>query len=113
MNAEAFEALAVEETRMNEVIEKIQAHILSKPYLRVVSEQDLSVPTSSGYIDQLNKSQEAWRAFRETLCNFNCYTYQGGSIRPLIWASQALNTTKERTEALEKWLKFETEFESQ
>ncbi|MBW4672738.1 MAG: lysozyme inhibitor LprI family protein [Desmonostoc geniculatum HA4340-LM1] len=50
-------------------------------------------------------AQQAWIKFRDTTCEFERSEYEGGSIAPTIYFGCLENTTKERTQQLQEYLK--------
>ncbi|WP_392534491.1 lysozyme inhibitor LprI family protein [Nostoc sp. C117] len=54
---------------------------------------------------KLIAAQQAWVKFRDNNCEFEKSAYQGGSIAPSIYFSCLENTTKERTQQLQEYLK--------
>ncbi|MFN6561818.1 MAG: lysozyme inhibitor LprI family protein [Nostoc sp. ChiSLP01] len=56
---------------------------------------------------KLIAAQQAWIKFRDTTCEFERSEYEGGSIAPTIYFGCLENTTKERTQQLQEYLKSE------
>nr|MDZ8059385.1 lysozyme inhibitor LprI family protein [Nostoc sp. EkiNYC01] len=54
---------------------------------------------------KLIAAQQAWIKFRDTTCEFEKSEYEGGSIAPTIYFGCLENTTKERTQQLQEYLK--------
>ncbi|BAY79959.1 hypothetical protein NIES25_64470 (plasmid) [Nostoc linckia NIES-25] len=54
---------------------------------------------------KLIAAQQAWIKFRDTTCEFERSEYEGGSIAPTIYFGCLENTTKERTQQLQEYLK--------
>ncbi|MDZ8240030.1 MAG: lysozyme inhibitor LprI family protein [Nostoc sp. ChiQUE01a] len=54
---------------------------------------------------KLITAQQAWLKFRDTTCEFERSEYEGGSIAPTIYFGCLENTTKERTQQLQEYLK--------
>lgn len=51
-------------------------------------------------IDKLKAAETAWIQYRDLHCDFAEQQYEGGSIRPLIWALCMKETTEHRIEEL-------------
>ncbi|MCF2151293.1 lysozyme inhibitor LprI family protein [Desmonostoc muscorum LEGE 12446] len=54
---------------------------------------------------KLIAAQQAWIKFRDTTCEFERSEYEGGSIAPTIYFGCLENTTKDRTQQLQEYLK--------
>jgi uncharacterized protein YecT (DUF1311 family) len=54
----------------------------------------------TGAAKRLLASQRAWLAFRDTACDLEGYSVEGGSMQPLIISSCLAELTKRRTEEL-------------
>lgn len=59
-----------------------------------------------GWVSAFNDAQHKWQAFRDAYCDFVTYLNQGGTIRPLLWASQAREMTEARTSQLKAWFEY-------
>jgi uncharacterized protein YecT (DUF1311 family) len=57
---------------------------------------------------KLIAAQQAWIKFRDNNCEFEKSAYEGGSIAPSIYFSCLENTTNERTQKLQEYLKPDT-----
>lgn len=62
------------------------------------------------WLDVLNKSQEAWKLFRQSEIEFRTYQYGGGTIRPTLANSSAESLTRSRIDELRIWLKTKEKF---
>lgn len=54
---------------------------------------------------KLIAAQQAWIKFRDTTCEFERSEYEGGSIAPTIYFACLENTTNDRTQQLQEYLK--------
>ncbi|MEH2072028.1 MAG: lysozyme inhibitor LprI family protein [Nostoc sp.] len=54
---------------------------------------------------KLIAAQQAWIKFRDSSCEFEESQYEGGTIAPTIYFGCLENTTKERTQQLQQYLK--------
>lgn len=54
---------------------------------------------------KLIAAQQAWIKFRDTTCEFERSEYEGGSIAPTIYFGCLENTTNDRTQQLQEYLK--------
>jgi len=54
---------------------------------------------------KLIAAQQAWIKFRDTTCEFERSEYEGGSIASTIYFGCLDNTTKDRTQQLQEYLK--------
>ncbi|MFN6492666.1 lysozyme inhibitor LprI family protein [Nostoc sp. DedQUE03] len=54
---------------------------------------------------KLIAAQQAWIKFRDSNCEFEKSAYEGGSLASTIYFSCLENTTKERTQQLQEYLK--------
>jgi uncharacterized protein YecT (DUF1311 family) len=63
---------------------------------------DKASPSSddNGAAKRLLASQRAWLAYRDTACDVEGYSVEGGSMQPLIISSCLAELTKRRTEEL-------------
>jgi uncharacterized protein YecT (DUF1311 family) len=64
------------------------------------------IPTLSGSRKQkLITAQQAWIKFRDTNCEFERSAYQGGTVAPAIYFGCLEQTTQQRTQQLQEYLK--------
>ncbi len=56
---------------------------------------------------KLITAQQAWIKFRDATCEFERSEYEGGTIAPAIYLGCLENTTKERTQQLQEYLKYD------
>ncbi len=54
---------------------------------------------------KLITAQQAWIKFRDATCEFERSEYEGGTIAPTIYLGCLENTTKQRTQQLQEYLK--------
>jgi uncharacterized protein YecT (DUF1311 family) len=55
------------------------------------------------WILYLDEAQNCWVAYRNAHCEFVTYLNKGRTIRPLLWASQAVGMTKARITEIQSW----------
>jgi uncharacterized protein YecT (DUF1311 family) len=60
-----------------------------------------------GWHGSLTDAQAAWLSYRKAHCDFETYLNRGGTIRPLLWATEAIRLTQLRIADFESWLKRE------
>ncbi|MBW4560946.1 MAG: DUF1311 domain-containing protein [Mojavia pulchra JT2-VF2] len=64
------------------------------------------LPTlSSSRKQKLINAQQAWIKFRDTNCEFERSQYEGGSVAPTIYFGCLEQTTQQRTQQLQQYLK--------
>jgi uncharacterized protein YecT (DUF1311 family) len=56
---------------------------------------------------KLISAQQAWIKFRDSSCEFERSAFAGGSIAPTIYAGCLEGLTKQRTQQLQEYLKFD------
>lgn len=88
MNIDAVEKLKEKEARLNSTLDSI-------PERLHVELEELSL---------LRESQAKWAEYRNAWSDFETWPNQGGTIRPLLWASSAMTMTERRIEEIEEWV---------
>lgn len=63
--------------------------------------QELKAYMDESAMDNLSKSQETWKQYRDQFCLFVDANYEGGSIRPYMRSSCLNDVTRARIRALE------------
>jgi uncharacterized protein YecT (DUF1311 family) len=88
MNIAAGELLRGAEETLSGILSGIQA--------RLGADDD--------WLHCLAEAQRAWLLYRNAQCEFETYRSRGGTIRPMIWGSEATRLTSVRAEELQAWL---------
>jgi uncharacterized protein YecT (DUF1311 family) len=104
MNIAANEDLKSVESKMNQLVSTIEGKIVESGVATVRSQG-----TSPSWLDSFREEQSKWLSYREAHCDFHTYLNQGGTIRPLLWATEANRLTVSRAAYLESWLKRDSE----
>jgi uncharacterized protein YecT (DUF1311 family) len=103
MNIEASERLREKEDELDRLLDGLRA------YTAKFGE----VPANSNRVGGtwhscFNEAQEKWLAYRNAHCDAMTYLNQGGTIRPLLWASMATKITGDRISSLRTWFEHES-----
>jgi uncharacterized protein YecT (DUF1311 family) len=67
--------------------------------------QQLVPKLEAPHKDKLKIAQRAWVAFRDAHCDCEAFSFDGGSMQPLIFASCKAQATRDRTKQLQALLK--------
>lgn len=106
MNQAAHEKLEAAEKELERVVSEIHAYLKH-------TDETISMPefltSDCNWQKHFDDAQSKWLAFRNAHCEFDTYLSQGGTIRPLLWASEAERQTKTRLSELRAWLEKEQE----
>jgi uncharacterized protein YecT (DUF1311 family) len=96
-------------TELEEQLDRLTATIRSALKTSDDSMEALNLPDiHGGWQSCFDQVQGRWMEFRNADCDFITHLNRGGTIRPLLWASQACKLTEERIAALEDWIKVES-----
>jgi uncharacterized protein YecT (DUF1311 family) len=104
MNSEAHKSLKAAEEELEKIATDIRA------YLKGVDETT-NLPDflkgKSNWQETFEDAQVKWKLFRDAQCEFDTYLSRGGTINPLLWATEAERQTVERTSELRTWFERE------
>jgi uncharacterized protein YecT (DUF1311 family) len=91
------------EEELNNLFAKIRQKIISL-------DRDALGPRTgdSAWGKSFEEAQEKWRSYRNAYCDFVTYLNKGGTIRPLIWAGEAIRMTEARIAEIQGWFEFES-----
>lgn len=106
MNIAAGEDLRKKEEELTQLLSEIRA------ILKDLDDRISDVPASAAECDwtsSLNDAEEKWLSYRIAQCDFVTHLNRGGTIRPLLWASEATRLTEIRIAELRNWLEIESE----
>jgi uncharacterized protein YecT (DUF1311 family) len=87
MNIDAANRLHAREQELESLVQSIQAEM----------------SLMDGEFEALQAAQEKWLAYRNAHCDFETLRHEGGTIRPLLWGSEARELTEERLSQLKSW----------
>jgi len=106
MNIAARKDLTKKEDELKQLISEIRAIV------KVTDDANLnSITRSDGgsWLDCLEDAEEKWLSYRNAQCDFDTYLNRGGTIRPTLWAGEAIRLTQIRIAELQSWLRRESE----
>jgi uncharacterized protein YecT (DUF1311 family) len=106
MNVAASRDLKSKEDELNLLLTEIQAKIKVWDDARSGL---VERGCETSWLQSLDDAQRKWISFRNSQCDFDTYSYYGGSIRPTLWAGEASRLTDSRIADLRSWLKRESE----
>jgi uncharacterized protein YecT (DUF1311 family) len=106
MDTAAREQLRKKEDELSRLLAEIRAIVKGTDDRHSSS---TTVATDGTWLQSLNEAQEKWLSFRNAQCEFDTYLNRGGSMRPLVWASEAVRLTEIRIAELRDWLSSESE----
>ncbi len=103
MNIEVGERLRATEEELNRLLDSVRDHLAK------FGEVPASFNRIGGtWLSCFNDAQEKWLAYRNAHCDSMTYLSQGGTIRGLLWASDATKITKDRISSLRTWFELES-----
>jgi uncharacterized protein YecT (DUF1311 family) len=107
MNIAAGRDLEAAEERMNHLLSEVETRVRDTD--RRLSEVNLPKQDGSTWLGRLIEVRDKWVAYRNAQCEFHTYLNRGGTIRPLVWATEANRLTQLRIADLDSWLKRDSE----
>jgi uncharacterized protein YecT (DUF1311 family) len=109
MNIAAGERLAKKEDELTRALSEVRA--MARSIDEHLSPLAATKPgdKSLNCLGCLDDAEEKWLLYRKAQCDFDTCLNQGGTIRPLLWASEATRLTESRIAELRSWLKREEE----
>jgi uncharacterized protein YecT (DUF1311 family) len=102
MNIAAGETFHNAESEMANLVGEIQSRVKDIMHRDIRRDTDEDTVT---WRECFDNAQKSWLVYRDLHCDFETYLNQGGTIRPLLWASEAERLTKLRIDDLKTWLK--------
>ena len=88
MNADAADTLRKLEEKLDALVSTIRNAIKRSE----VDSKDRRGLNNESWEESFEEDQRAWKSYRDSHCSFVTYSHSGGSIRPLIWANEAVLT---------------------
>jgi uncharacterized protein YecT (DUF1311 family) len=72
----------------------------------LISSFSADIALVEGELSALEESQEKWLLYRDAYCDFVTILNKGGTIRSLIWSTNAQKMTESRMADLRSWFEF-------
>lgn len=103
MNIAAGESLRRAEEELDRLVSDIRRRVGE-------TDQTLSESNRTGeWLESFNDAQQKWLSYRNAHCEFQTFLNKGGTIRPLLWATEAERLTTARIADLQAWLEQDAE----
>jgi uncharacterized protein YecT (DUF1311 family) len=103
MNTAASETLKSKREELDQLLTTIRTFLANR-------DQQLAkiMPNEMGSLSHFDDAQDKWIAYRKANSDMVADMYRGGSIAPLIWASEATRMTESRIGELQEWFDYQS-----
>jgi uncharacterized protein YecT (DUF1311 family) len=106
MSIDAHDRLKRKEDELKELFSRVRERVKDTDENIV---RRIAQTTDSNWTQCLDDTQEKWFSYRNSQCEFETYLSRGGTIRPVLWAGEAMRLTEIRIGELSAWLKQDSE----